>query len=40
MIKMSRAMRLLPVINRFADGIATSIKSVDLSAATYQDGAR
>jgi hypothetical protein len=29
-----------PVIDRFVDGIATSIKSIDLSAATYQSAAR
>jgi hypothetical protein len=29
-----------PVIDRFADGIATSIKSLDLNAATYQDTGR
>jgi|HubBroStandDraft_6_1064221.scaffolds.fasta_scaffold132057_3 hypothetical protein len=28
------------VIDGFADGVATSIKSIDLSAATYQDAAR
>jgi hypothetical protein len=28
------------VIDGFADGIATSIKSIDLNAATYQDAAR
>jgi hypothetical protein len=27
-------------IDRFADGVATSIKSIDLNAATYQDAAR
>jgi hypothetical protein len=29
-----------PTIDKFSDGIATSIKSVDLNAATYQDTAR
>lgn len=29
-----------PVIDRFEDGMVTSIKSIDLSAATYQDAAR
>jgi contact-dependent growth inhibition (CDI) system restriction endonuclease-like protein len=29
-----------PVIDNFTDGIATSIKSIDLRAATYQDAAR
>jgi hypothetical protein len=29
-----------PTIDKFSDGIATSIKSVDLNAATYQDAAR
>ena len=29
-----------PVIDRFADGVATSIKSIDLRAATYQNAAR
>ena len=29
-----------PVIDRFANGIATSIKSIDLTAATYQNAAR
>jgi RHS repeat-associated protein len=29
-----------PVIDRFANGIATSIKSVDLNAAAYQDASR
>jgi hypothetical protein len=29
-----------PVIDRLIDGIATSIKSIDLNAATYQDGVR
>ena len=28
------------MIDRFAEGIATSIKSLDLTAATYQDPAR
>jgi hypothetical protein len=28
------------VIDIFLDGVATSIKSIDLNAATYQDGAR
>jgi hypothetical protein len=27
-------------IDRFVDGVATSIKSIDLNAATYQDAAR
>jgi hypothetical protein len=26
-----------PVIDRFANGVATSIKSIDLNAATYQN---
>jgi hypothetical protein len=29
-----------PVIDRFVDGVATSIKSIDLNAAVYQDAAR
>ena len=29
-----------PTIDKIPDGIATSIKSIDLNAATYQDGAR
>ena len=29
-----------PTIDKFSDGIATSIKSVDLNAVTYQDAAR
>jgi hypothetical protein len=29
-----------PVIDKIPDGIATSIKSIDLNAATYQDAAR
>jgi hypothetical protein len=29
-----------PVIDRFVDGIVTSIKSIDLNAATYQNAAR
>lgn len=29
-----------PTIDKFPDGIATSIKSIDLNAATYQDPAR
>ena len=32
--------RTFRVIDRFADGIATSIKSIDLRAATYQDAQR
>lgn len=32
--------RSFPVIDRFAGGVATSIKSVDLSAATYQTTSR
>ena len=28
-----------PTIDRFANGVATSIKSIDLNAATYQDAA-
>jgi hypothetical protein len=31
---------LFPTIDNFTDGIATSIKSIDLNAATYQDAAR
>jgi hypothetical protein len=29
-----------PVIDKWLDGVATSIKSIDLNAATYQDAAR
>lgn len=29
-----------PVIDQWADGVATSIKSIDLNAATYQDAGR
>jgi hypothetical protein len=29
-----------PVIDRFSEGVATSIKSIDLNANTYQDAAR
>jgi hypothetical protein len=29
-----------PVIDRWVDGVATSIKSIDLTAATYQDATR
>ena len=29
-----------PVIDKIPDGVATSIKSIDLKAATYQDAAR
>jgi hypothetical protein len=29
-----------PVIDKIPDGIATSIKSIDLNAATYQDATR
>jgi hypothetical protein len=29
-----------PIIDNFTNGIATSIKSIDLNAATYQDGSR
>jgi hypothetical protein len=32
--------RTFKVIDRWENGIATSIKSIDLNAATYQDGAR
>jgi hypothetical protein len=32
--------RTFKVIDRWEDGVATSIKSIDLNAATYQDGAR
>lgn len=32
--------RTFKTIDRFVDGTATSIKSIDLNAATYQDGAR
>ncbi|MGR3313278.1 hypothetical protein [Roseovarius indicus] len=28
-----------PVIDKFENGLATSIKSIDLDAATYQSGA-
>jgi hypothetical protein len=31
---------LFRTIDNFADGVATSIKSIDLNAATYQDAAR
>jgi hypothetical protein len=31
---------LFRTIDNFTDGIATSIKSIDLNAATYQDAAR
>jgi hypothetical protein len=30
----------IEILDRFADGIVTSIKSIDLNAATYQDAAR
>lgn len=29
-----------PTIDKFSDGVATSIKSIDLNAATYQDATR
>lgn len=32
--------RAFKTIDRFVDGTVTSIKSIDLNAATYQDGAR
>jgi hypothetical protein len=32
--------RTFKTIDRFIDGTVTSIKSIDLNAATYQDGAR
>lgn len=32
--------RTFRVIDRWENGVATSIKSIDLNAATYQDGAR
>jgi hypothetical protein len=32
--------RTFKVIDKFLDGVATNIKSIDLNAATYQDGAR
>lgn len=32
--------RTFKTIDRFENGVATSIKSIDLNAATYQDGAR
>ena len=32
--------RTFKTLDRFVDGAATSIKSIDLNAATYQDGAR
>jgi hypothetical protein len=32
--------RTFKVIDRWENGVATSIKSIDLNAATYQDGAR
>jgi hypothetical protein len=31
---------LFRTIDNFTDGVATSIKSIDLNAATYQDAAR
>lgn len=31
--------RAFPVIDRFKDGVATSVKSLDLSSATYQNAA-
>jgi hypothetical protein len=32
--------RTFPVIDSFSDGVVTSIKSIDLNAATYQNGGR